>query len=138
MTPKTPMNWYLIVVLSAPGLLMGCLSLRGLTQKVEPYLWISLGLFAALTLARNCDTRWFLHAFLVGLAWGVLNSVMQCAFFETYSVYNAELLSGMKDRPAPIPTRFFFLLLGPAIGAATGLVLSGLTFVLQKLIRVLG
>jgi len=129
------MNWYLLLLLSAPGLIMGLLSLRGYTQKIEFFLWLALGLFAALVLARHAHPRWFLHALLVGLAWGVLNSIVQCTFFETYSVYNAEMLKGFQERPSPIPVRFFFLVLGPVIGAVTGLVLSGLTFILQKLIR---
>ena len=135
MTEKKAMNWYLLVLLSAPGLIMGLLSLRGHTQKIEFFLWLALGVFAALVLARNADTRWFLCAMLVGLAWGILNSLVQCVFFETYSTNNAEMLKGFQERPSPIPVRFFFLVLGPVIGAATGLVMAGMTFVLQKLIR---
>jgi hypothetical protein len=128
------MNWYLLIVLSALGLPMGALSVRGLTHRIELWLWVLLGLFAALAIAKNANSRWALQALLVGIAWGLLNALLQSLFFESYSANNAEMLARFNDRPSPVPVRYFLLLLGPLTGAATGIVIAGLTFVFRRMI----
>jgi hypothetical protein len=92
------------------------------------------GVFAALTLAKNVAARWFVHAVAVGVAWGMLNAIVQCTLFDIYAQHNAHALEAFKGRPSPIPVRYFFLLMGPLVGAATGLVLGAMTFVLRKLL----
>lgn len=128
------MNWYLMSLLGFFGIVMGLLSLQGLTQKIELYLWIILGFFAALVVARNVPSGWFWHVFLVGISWGILNAMLQCIFFDIYAANNPAVVEGFGGNPAPIPPRYFFLILGPFIGAATGLAMCGLTFVLRTFI----
>lgn len=129
------MNWILVGLLAAPGLLMGLLSVRGHTRGIEPYLWIILGAFASLTIARTAGSKFFYHGLCIGLAWGVLNGLTTSALFSVYARHNPEItqrLNESADGPSP---RVMFAASGPVIGLATGLVLGALcwagTFVIK-------
>lgn len=131
MTLKS-MNWTIILLLSSVGLIMGLLSINGYTQKIEPFLWLLFGTIAALVLSRNTDHKIFLHALLIGLFWGVLNSIIQSAFFDQYLANNTNLQERFKQ-PVFIKPRYFVLVTGPVIGLITGLFLGGLTLLLKKI-----
>ncbi len=126
------MNWTIILLLSSFGLVIGLLSINGYTQKIEPLLWLFFGIIAALILSRNIDTRTFFHALLVGLFWGILNGIIQSAFFEQYLANNANLQERFKQSSF-IQPRYLVLLIGPVIGMITGLVLGGLTLLVKKI-----
>lgn len=131
MTLKS-MNWTVIFLLSSAGLIMGLLSINGFTQKIEPFLWLLFGVIAGLVLSRNIDHKTFLHALLTGLFWGVLNGIIQSAFFDQYLAHNPNLQERFKQSTFIRP-RYFVLVTGPVIGLITGLVLGGLTLLLKKI-----
>lgn len=119
------MNWPLIAILSVPGLVMGLLSSRGHTRGIEPFLWIVLAVFATLVIARTAGSRYFLHGLCVGLAWGVLNGLVQFTLFSSYARHNPEVMrsieqSGTRGLPAPL----MFLLFGPVVGIGVGIALG--------------
>lgn len=126
------MNWFLIFVLAAFGLIMGLLSVKGLTQRLEPFLWLLFGLISALILSRHLAYRPFLHAFAIGMLWGILNGLIQFSFFDEYLANNPLSRAGFK-RMTFISPKVFVLAAAPVIGAASGLVLGGLTAVLKKI-----
>ncbi|HEX6181250.1 MAG TPA: hypothetical protein VFZ47_08365, partial [Chitinophagaceae bacterium] len=64
------MNWLLIILLSVFGGIMGLLSIKGYTQKIEPFLWILFAIATALVLSRNVENRAFVHALIIGFCWG--------------------------------------------------------------------
>jgi len=126
------MNWTIILLLSSFGLIMGLLSIKGYTQKIEPFLWLLFGIITALVLSKNTDNKTFLHALLIGLLWGVLNGIAQSVFFDQYLANNTNLQERFKQSTFMHP-RYFVLLTGPVIGLITGLVLGGLALLFKKI-----
>ena len=63
------MDWKVIGILSAFGLVMGLLSLKGFTQKIEPFLWLLFTIATALVISKNVNSGIFLHGLLIGLFW---------------------------------------------------------------------
>lgn len=120
------MNWILVGLLGSLGLVTALLSTHGYTRGIEPFLWLILGVFAALVVARVAGQRYFLHGLAIGLCWGALNGLTQAALFATYMANNPESARQFGDSGPPIPPRLMFLVMGPLIGLVTGVVLGGL------------
>lgn len=118
------MHWSMIATLGALGLIMGLLSTQGLTRGIEPYLWIILGLFCSIVVARVGHGRWFLHGLAIGVMWGVLNGAAASVLFPQYAANNPEIMGRISAQPPPISPRIFFLLIGPVIGLASGCALG--------------
>ena len=126
------MNWQLILLLSLFGILMGTLSVRGFTKKIEPVLWLVFGFFTAFMISGNVSENAFWHGFVIGIFWGVLNSAIQSIFFDTYLKNNPKYQEGFK-KSSFVKPRYFILLVGPMIGLVTGTVLGGLAWLCQKI-----
>ncbi len=67
------MDWTLIILLSSFGIIMGALSVKGFTNKLEPFLWLLFGIITSLVLSKNIDHNTFLHGLLIGWP-GVLST----------------------------------------------------------------
>src|SRR5437660_5370 len=93
------MNVKLIVGLSLFGIVMGVVSLFGLTRNIEPVLWLVIFLLYAVIIARNISSKRFLHAFLVGLLNGVWLALIHSAFFSTYIGNNPEMMAAYEKMP---------------------------------------
>ena len=130
--PRKSMDWKIIVILSVIGLLMGLLSVKGFTQKIEPVLWLLFGIATSLILSKNIEQKTFLHGLLIGIAWGIYNGAIQCAFFDIYFTNNPSIQQNFQKNSF-IQPRYFVLLTGPIIGLITGLILGGLSLLLKKL-----
>jgi hypothetical protein len=131
MTAK-PMNWTLILLLSSFGLVMGLLSIKGYTQRIEPFLWLFFAIITAIILSKNTDNKTFLHALLIGLFWGILNGITQSAVFDQYLANNPNIQKRF-NQSTFIKPRYFVMVTAPVIGLITGLVLGGLTLLLKKI-----
>lgn len=116
------MNWSVVALLSPFALIMSLLSTAGLTRGIEPYLWGVLAVLAALVVARRARRRWFLHGWLVGVAWGSINGLVQATFVSTYLAHNPE--AAARFAQSPLNPRLFMFAAGPVIGAAMGLVVG--------------
>lgn len=127
------MDWLIVFLLSSFGAVMGVLSVRGYTQKLEPLLWLLFALITALVLAKNIDQKAFHHALAIGLLWGMLNAIFQATFFDAYLVNNPPYQEGL-NRITFMKPRYFPLVTGPLIGAFTGLILGGLTVLFKKFV----
>ena len=125
------MDWKLILLLSAIGLIMGLLSVKGFTQKIEPFLWVLFGIATSLVLSKNVD-RPFLYGLAIGIGWGVLNGVIHSAFFDTYIMNNPSIQQAFQKKTFVQP-RYFALITAPVIGLITGLALGGLSLLLKRL-----
>jgi len=117
---------------------MGILSLKGYTQNIELYLWLFLGLFTVLVMLKNVDsTMWmFIQLLIIGLFWGILNGMVQSAFYEMYVANNVRAAAGFSKLPQNMSPRMVILLIiGPMTGAATGFAMGVLSIVARKVIR---
>lgn len=130
------MNYTFIIILSTFGLVMGALSVKGYTQKIEPFLWLALGIFASLVISKNISEKTFLHALVIGLLWGILNGITQSVFFDKYMANNTSLQDSFK-KVTFVQPRYFVLMTAPVIGLITGAVLGGLSLLLKKLWQVI-
>jgi hypothetical protein len=128
------MNWFIIALFSVFGAIMGTLSIKGYTQKLEPFLWLLFAFITALVLSKSIGNRSFFHAFLIGVAWGVLNGLIQFSFFDQYLSNNPRVQEDFKKSTAiGLKPRYLLLVTGPVIGAVTGAVMGGLTLLLKKM-----
>ena len=129
------MNWFLIILLALFGGVMGLLSIKGYTQKIEPFLWILFALATALVLSKNVEHRSFIHALTIGFCWGVLNGVIQSSFFDQYMLNNPSLKASFDKSTQYMQPRYFVLITGPLIGLATGAVIGVLTLLFKSFWR---
>ncbi len=113
------------------GVAMGLLSLGGYTQNYEPFYWISFALLTALILGRNLRSDVFLHGVLIGIAWGLINGIIQVAFFKTYLANNPHLQSEFRQ-DTWIPARYFILVSSPLIGLLLGVIMGALAKLFSK------
>ena len=118
------MNWSKIFTLSLPGMIMGTLSLFGLTRGIEPVLWLFVALGCAWWLAKTVPSRVFLHGLFVGLLMGIGNSVMQSLFFDSYMASNPESTQAFQQIPGGLSPRIFVLMAGSIVGFVYGLLLG--------------
>jgi hypothetical protein len=126
------MNWSIISLLSPIAIIMAILAVRGLTQGIEPQLWLSFGFACAFVVSKNMDHKVFLHVLVIGFIWGIINGIIQATFFNTYLTYNPSLVESF-DKVTFMPARFFPLVTGPAMGLVTGLLFGGLSILMKKL-----
>jgi len=129
------MNWKLIFSLSLFSILMGFASVFGLTQSYEWLMWLMIGVLCAWIFAKRVADDFFLHGFYLGIIDGVFNSVIQAIFFSTYLANNPRMVEGLKDMPQGIPPAVIVLIMGPIIGALSGVVFGLLTVIAGKLIK---
>jgi hypothetical protein len=113
------------------GLIIGFLSVNGYTQKIEPLIWLLIGMFSAFILARNITSQIFLYGITLGLTWGILNGLIQSIFFEKYLQKNPKYKEAY-NKKMPVKPRFFVLIAGPVIGLITGATIGGLAILIQK------
>ena len=130
--PGKTMDWKIIALMSAIGLIMGLLSVKGFTQKIEPVLWLLFSIATSLIVSKNIDGKLFLHGLLIGTAWGIFNGMIQSAFYEIYLSNNPSLQQKFQKNSF-IQPRYFVLVTAPVIGLITGLILGGLSLLLRKL-----
>jgi len=130
----TPMNWTIILLFSVFGIIMGILAVHGYTHQIEPFLWLLFGIAAALVVSKNVTEKTFVHALIIGLSWGILNGVIQSAFFDQYIANNPHLQANF-NRTTAFNPRYLGLLSGPVIGIVTGLALGGMTLLCGKIWR---
>jgi hypothetical protein len=127
------MNLRPILTLALSGLIIGLLSLFGLTRGIEPFLWLFIALGSAWWLAKSVASRPFLHGLFAGFLMGIGNSVMQSLFIDSYIASNPEAAQGLQQIPGNVSPRFFVLMVGPIIGMVYGLCLGLLTLLAIRL-----
>jgi hypothetical protein len=126
------MNWKLIFMLSAFGVLMGVASVFGLTRGIEPLLWLVIWIFCAYWITRQARTKLFQHGFMVGLTTGLIALLIQVALFSTYAANNPEF---NREVPGGWSARTLFLITTPFISVISGLVLGLLCWATGKIFK---
>ena len=131
------MNWSILLILSLPAIVMAALSLKGYTQGIELYLWLFIGLFTVTVVLKNVDHHVYIHLILIGLFWGMINSLIQSLFFDMYLAHNSSAALGFGKLPDTMNPRLIVLLIGPATGVGTGVAMSGASYILRFIMPVL-
>lgn len=85
------MNWKLIISLASFGLLLGLLSLLGLSDVVTPWVYAIGGIFCSVMIAKHTQKRLVLHAILLGLLIGAIEAALGQLLVPTYLENNPEL-----------------------------------------------
>ena len=129
------MNKKLILGLSLFGIAMAIAAVFGLTKNIEPFLWLIIFIFYAVIIARNTTEKRFLHGFLVSVLNGAWIAIIHSAFFSTYIANNPEMMANYEKMPHFASPQIMTLIMGPFIGAITGLVAGLFAAIAGKLIR---
>ena len=127
------MNWKLLFTLSLFGVAMGIASLFGLTGKLEPVLWLFIFILYAVGIAKRVQSKHFLHGLLVSVFNGLWIGVIHSAFSSTYFENNPDMLEGFQKLPQFVGPQVMMLVMGPLIGAATGVIAGLFTLIAAKM-----
>src|SRR5437867_1789951 len=116
------MNWKLIFTLSLLGIIMAVSSLFGLPHNSEPFLWLLIFVIYAVWIVKKADGKYFQYALAVSVINGVWIALIHATFFSTYAANNPEAMEGYKQLPQFVGPQAMMLIMGPIIGAVTGLI----------------
>ncbi len=134
MLNRSYIRWQVIAALLLVPLLMGVLSLFGLTQGIEPYLWLGFSALAGFILSRHEQQRLLIHAMIIGVLWGIANGAIQTTFFSQYLYSNPEMADEFRSvtfmNPRALP-----VLGGVIPGLMTGMIIFGVAWAWLRLKR---
>ncbi|KAA3617781.1 MAG: hypothetical protein D8M58_00470 [Calditrichaeota bacterium] len=128
------LNWFIIVLLSLPAILMGFLSLKGYTQNKELFLWLGLGALCIAYIFFYVHSHPFYHLFIIGLFWGILNSVIQSVYYTTYIAHNIKAANSYKKLAQSMNPRVAMVLIGIGTGTGIGIALGAVSWIAKKLL----
>lgn len=126
------MNWK-IWSLTIFGILMGFLSVFGISRQVLLILWIVIAVFSGGIIAKNADRQIFTRGVVVGLFDWIFFAIIQAAMFNTYLANNPNSLDGIKEIPMALEPQYIILFSGPFAGIAYGLFIGLFSFVIDKI-----
>lgn len=129
------MNRALIFRLSLLGLFMAVATVFFIPSTIEPVFWLLIFIFCAYQIAKKCHSRYFLHGFLVSMLNSVWITIAHILLFNTYISAHADELLMMSKFPIPYSPRVAMLLIGPAFGAVSGIVLGLFSLIASKVIK---
>lgn len=128
------MDWTTILVLSLPAIIMGALSIKGVTQGKELISWLGIGFLCIAYIYFFIPNHPFFHLFTIGLLWGLFNSIIQIIFYPVYIANNPKAAHSYKKIPSKINPRLVMLLIGIATGIATGFVFGSISWMTKIVI----
>jgi hypothetical protein len=131
------MRWLLIVLLSLLGVLMGVLSIFGLAEGAMAYvISIILWLVMAVLIGRFAGGKYFLHGFLTGVIFALINSVMVYLLYDTMLANSSAVQEAMSKLPEGYDMRTVMLATAPINAGIAGVVLGLLSILGGKLFGV--
>lgn len=128
------MDWDTIILLSSPSFIMGILSLKGITQGKELISWFSLGFLCIAYIYFFIPGHPFFHLFVIGLFWGIINSLIQTAFYPVYIAHNPRAAESYRKISKNLNPRFVMILIGIATGIATGFLFGSISWITKIVI----
>lgn len=128
------MNWILIISLSLFGVMVGMLSIFGVTEGKEYWMLGIVLLVSSLVLGMKAPGKFFKHGFFTALISALLSSVLHYVFYDTYMANNASFAEQMSQVPDGFNMRIMMLVGGPFSGAISGVILGGLTILMARLL----
>jgi len=121
------LEWKVIAACSSAGIMMGTLSLFGLTGGIELVLWTAVALVSAFAVARRTSARLFLHGLFIGLLCGAGNAAVQVLFFGLYVEHNPAAAAELRHFSGTLTPQLFLLLTAVPVGAVYGAVIGSLS-----------
>lgn len=129
------MNWKLIFLLSAFGLIMAFATVSFISEKFEPVYWVVIFVFCAYVIAKVCSGRYFLHGLLVSLVNCIWITAAHIAFYSTYMAHHPSFQKFTDEHPFfPGHPRLEMLITGPGFGIIFGVVLGIFAFIASKIV----
>ncbi len=126
------MNWKLILQLSLFGLAMAIGTVYFIPSDIEPVFWLVIFLVCAFLIAKNCSEKYFLTGLLVSLANCVWITSAHIIFFNDYALNHPEEMAMTPEGMSP---RLMMLVMGPVVGAVSGVVLGLFSLVASKILK---
>src|SRR4051812_45417860 len=118
------MNWKLILQLSMFGLAMGLATVFVIPSNIEPLFWIAIFVVCAYIIAMKCPGRYFLHGLMVSIVNSVWITASHLVLFDRYIANHAQEAAMMASMPLTVSPRLMMVVMGPVIGAGSGVVLG--------------
>ena len=129
------MNWKLILYLSLFGLIMAFGTISFIPMRREPFFWLAIFLVCAYWIAAKCSGNFFWHGFLVSLANSVWITGAHVFFYSTYMANHPQMAGMNAHMPLPEHPRLMMLMMGPVIGAASGIILGLFALIASRLVK---
>lgn len=117
--PGKNMNWRLLLYLSFFGAAMAIATISFIPIMVEPVLWLAIFGFCSYSIAKNCDSRFFFHGFILSIINCIYISAFHTAFFDSYSAAHPEFINSL---PQGVNPRMASAASGVMIGVASGVI----------------
>ena len=131
------MRWLLIVLLSLLGVLLAVLNLLGLAEGAMAWVFsIVLWLVMAILIGQFAGGKYFLHGFLTGVIFALINSVIVYLFYDTYMANSTAMQEAMSKMPEGFNMRTVMLAGAPINAGIAGVVLGLLSLLGGKLFGV--
>ncbi|MFZ1083078.1 MAG: hypothetical protein WAO19_14275 [Candidatus Kryptoniota bacterium] len=129
------MNWKLIFLLTLFGIAVAFAGVIGILGEMEFPIWLVIFIVYAAIIVKQTTGKYFLHAFLISIINGVWIGIIHAAFIATYLANNPAMKESYKIMPLRNHPRILMVIMGPIIGAITGLVAGLIVFGAGKLMK---
>ena len=126
------MNWRLIFLLSLLSIVLAIASILGFVKSYEWLMWLIIGVYCGWQFAGRVSDDYFLHGFYLGILDGILNSVAKALFFNPYISNNPRMVEEFSNLPQDLSPQVVLLIMGPIIGAFSGVVFGVLAFLASR------
>lgn len=126
------MNWRLIFLLSLLAIVLAVVSILGFVRSFEWLMWLIIGVYCGWQFAGRVTDDFFLHGFYLGILDGILNSTAKAIFFDSYLSNNPRMVEAFSSLPQDLSPRLVLLIMGPIIGAFSGVAFGVLAFLASK------
>jgi hypothetical protein len=130
------MNWKLIITLSLFGLAMAIATVYVIPSTIEPIFWLVIFITCAYFIAKKAPGKYFLHGFCTSLVNCIWITGAHILLFTTYIAKHVQELEMSNKMPILHGhPRQQMLIMGPAIGIISGLVLGLFCFIASKIVK---
>ncbi len=111
----------------------GILSVFGLSAGFEHYFFLAAILSAVIVLGRNQHSNLFQTSLIMGVLIAAATGIPQALFMDTYFQNNPDYVD--LGNSLPLNPRTYTFVMIPVFGAAIGLVITGLTWLLVRILK---
>ena len=127
------MNWKTILGLSIFGIIMGLLSVYGISKGfIEFGLWMVIAVISALAIERTTQKQLVTHGFLVGFFDGLFHGIVVSIMSTTYFMNRPEVLEQYMQMGEAIPVRFYPIIASVLTGIVYGLFIGLIVYLTRK------